>query len=176
MMIIGHVVCERPERDGLAECVGVGAGAGFNVNVPLPPSMGDHDYALAFESVILPIARAFAPQIVLVSAGFDGAVGDPVGGAAGDSGGFRLTERIFAWMTQRLSSSLPSTNGRIVLALEGGYNEAAMSADVSACIETLLGRSADATAEEPDATRACAAARACTEHVRSVHTAYWTFD
>ena len=132
--------------------------------MPLPPAMDDHDYALAFESVILPIAHAFAPQFVLVSAGFDGAAGDPVGSAAGDSGGFRLTERIFAWMTQQLSSSLPSTQGRIVLALEGGYNEATLGALACACIEALISRSADVSTEKPDASRASAAVRACIEH------------
>ena len=55
-------------------------GAGFNVNIPWNvPGVGDTEYALAFYNIVLPIAYAFDPQLVLVSAGFDAARGDPLG-------------------------------------------------------------------------------------------------
>ena len=61
--------------------VGSGAGKGYNVNIPWPhEGVGDTEYLAAFHSIIMPIALAFNPQVVLVSAGFDAARGDPLGG------------------------------------------------------------------------------------------------
>jgi hypothetical protein len=66
---------------GAADEVGIGAGAGFSVNVPWPTGgFGDEEYAAVFTEVLLPIAREFDPDLVLVSAGFDAAAGDPLGG------------------------------------------------------------------------------------------------
>ena len=56
---------------GKVSDVGVGAGRGFTVNVPMPAGLGDGDYAAAFERIVVPIAGAFRPELVLVSAGFD---------------------------------------------------------------------------------------------------------
>jgi len=63
---------------GLANVRGEGDGHGYNVNVPLPPRSGDADYAAAFARVVLPIVRAFEPELVLVSAGFDAHANDPL--------------------------------------------------------------------------------------------------
>ena len=61
--------------------MGVGAGEGFSVNVPWRhPGMGDAEYLTAFDALIMPIARAFDPSLVVVSAGFDAAKGDLIGG------------------------------------------------------------------------------------------------
>ena len=66
---------------GAAEEVGTGAGAGFSVNVAWSEGgAGDAEYSAAFERVIMPIARSFEPQMVIISAGFDAAKGDPLGG------------------------------------------------------------------------------------------------
>ncbi len=64
---------------GMAREVGRGAGEGFTVNVPLQPGSGDGAVKLAFESLLEPLARAFRPQLVLVSAGYDPQEGDPLG-------------------------------------------------------------------------------------------------
>lgn len=66
--------------------VGTGKGEGFNVNIPWnKKGMSDGDYVAAFHHIVLPIAYQFNPELVLVSAGFDAAVGDPLGGKGCES-------------------------------------------------------------------------------------------
>ena len=93
---------------------------------------GDPEYLAAFDRVLLPIASAFAPELILVSAGFDAADGDPLGS-------MRLTPAGYAQMTERL---LGLSGGRVVLALEGGYNLDAISRSAAACLRVLLGEPA----------------------------------
>jgi acetoin utilization deacetylase AcuC-like enzyme len=114
---------------GAADEAGGGAGAGFTVNVPWPAGMGDADFLAAFDRLLLPIARSFEPELVLVSAGFDAADGDLLGGMRVSPGGY-------AAMTERLASL---AGGRVVLALEGGYNLDAISRSAAACLAVLLG-------------------------------------
>lgn len=121
---------------GAVDEVGAGAGRGFTVNVPWPGGMGDPEYIAAFDRVLLPIARDFAPDLTLVSAGFDAADGDPLGS-------MRLSPGGFAAMTSRL---LSLSDGRVVLALEGGYNLDAISLSAAACLRVLLGEEAPAAA------------------------------
>jgi acetoin utilization deacetylase AcuC-like enzyme len=109
--------------------VGRGAGRGRTVNVPWPAGMGDAEYLAAFDRLLLPIARAFDPELVLVSCGFDAAAGDLLGG-------MRLSAAGYAAMTERV---LSLAGGRAVLALEGGYNLEAISAAAAACTRVLLG-------------------------------------
>jgi acetoin utilization deacetylase AcuC-like enzyme len=119
---------------------------GRNVNVPWPAGMGDAEYLAAFDRVLLPISRAFSPDLVLVSAGFDAAAGDLLGG-------MRISPAGYAAMTARL---LPLAGGRLVLALEGGYNLHAIAASAAACLRVLLGDTQDAEdfgAPSPLATR-----------------------
>ncbi|XP_035828852.1 histone deacetylase 6, partial [Aplysia californica] len=67
--------------DADADHTGTGAGQGFNVNIPWNfDRMGDPEYLAAFTQIVMPIAYQFAPELVLVSAGFDAAEGDPLGG------------------------------------------------------------------------------------------------
>jgi histone deacetylase 6 len=112
--------------------VGRGRGRGRTVNVAWPAGMGDAEYLAAFDRVLLPIARAFDPELVLVSCGFDAAAGDLLGG-------MRLSAAGYAAMTQRVCSL---AGGRVVLALEGGYNLGAISAAAAACTAVLLGDTA----------------------------------
>ena len=67
---------------------GEGEGEGFNINVPFNAGCGDSDYAAAFQDVLAPIADAFAPQLVLVSAGFDAHRDDPLGGMRASDEGY----------------------------------------------------------------------------------------
>lgn len=97
--------------------VGNGPGVGFNVNIPwngtLQPPMGDAEYLAAFRTIVMPIARQFDPEIVLVACGFDGASGHPP-----PLGGYQISAACFGAMTQQL---MTLAGGRVVLALEGGY-------------------------------------------------------
>jgi len=76
--------------------VGEANGEGFNINVPFNGrKMGDAEYAMAFQSVVLPVAYEFRPELVLVAAGFDAARGDPLGS-------YCLSPAMFGHMTQDL--------------------------------------------------------------------------
>ena len=95
---------------GAHSIVGTGQGTGFNVNIPWSTGdMGDADYLLAFHHLVMPIATHFSPDLVIVSAGFDSARGDPLGGCD-------ITPVGYAHMTAMLRSL---ANGRIAVCLEG---------------------------------------------------------
>jgi acetoin utilization deacetylase AcuC-like enzyme len=118
---------------GAVQEIGTGEGEGFTVNCPLPGGQGDGDYAVAFHELLLPIAEAFAPDLVLVSAGFDPHEDDPLGG-------MQLTERGFKAMAtaaRRLAESC--CRGKLVLLLEGGYSLSGLARSVHACVESLQG-------------------------------------
>jgi histone deacetylase 4/5 len=66
--------------EGNYDHVGVGKGAGYNINIPWPHAQfGDADYLAVWEHVLMPVARKYNPDMVLISAGFDSAEGDPLG-------------------------------------------------------------------------------------------------
>ncbi|KAJ8257781.1 hypothetical protein GJAV_G00189620 [Gymnothorax javanicus] len=110
--------------------VGQGKGRGFNVNIPWNGGkMGNPEYLAAFHTVVMPIARQFDPELVLVSAGFDAARGDPLGG-------YLVTPEGYAHMTHLLMSLAA---GRVLLILEGGYNLTSISESMSMCTSMLLG-------------------------------------
>ena len=120
---------------GMVEEFGAENGLGFNVNVPLPgPNLGDHEYIAVWEKILLPIARQFKPDLVFVSAGFDAALGDPLGK-------MEVTPACYAYMTRSL---LEATNGKLIIVLEGGYNLTAISASMKMCVHALLGDSVSA--------------------------------
>ncbi|GAX82206.1 hypothetical protein CEUSTIGMA_g9634.t1 [Chlamydomonas eustigma] len=113
---------------GSAGEVGVGAGEGFNVNIAWNGAgMQNGDYLAAFNHVIMPIAYEYNPNLIIVSAGFDAAEGDPIGEC-------RLTPECFAHMTSMLKSVAP-----LVLLLEGGYNLTSTALSTEACLRVLLG-------------------------------------
>lgn len=123
-----------PGTGGPTEC-GAGAGVGFNVNVAwsggLNPALGDAEYLAAFRTVVMPIAREFAPDIILVSAGFDAAVGHPP-----PLGGYVVSPACFGHLTREL---MQLADGKIVLALEGGYDLTAICDSAQECVKALLG-------------------------------------
>jgi acetoin utilization deacetylase AcuC-like enzyme len=114
---------------GAAGEVGGRLARGRTVNVPLPAGCGDAEYLSAFDRVLLPLARRFEPDLVLVSCGFDAARGDPLGS-------MRISPAGYAALAQRLCTLAA---GRVVLALEGGYNLEAIGRSAAACLSMLLG-------------------------------------
>ncbi|XDV49512.1 hypothetical protein PO909_018747 [Leuciscus waleckii] len=112
--------------------VGQGKGRGYNVNIPWNGGkMGDPEYMAAFHHLVMPIAREFAPELVLVSAGFDAARGDPLGG-------YQVTPEGYAHFTHQL---MGLAAGRVLVILEGGYNLTSISESMSMCTSMLLGDS-----------------------------------
>ncbi|WP_164009626.1 histone deacetylase [Pyxidicoccus trucidator] len=119
---------------GAAHEVGVGEGEGYTVNVGLPGGNSDADYGMLFEELFLPVAEAYRPQLILVSAGFDPHQHDPIGG-------MDVTERGFAAMCASMKSLAERVcDGKLVLMLEGGYSLEGLSQSVHACAEVLAGR------------------------------------
>lgn len=117
---------------GFAHETGKGAGEGFTLNVPLPPGSGDGEYFAAFDEIILPRLETFAPQFLLLSAGFDAAAADPLAQMEMSTAGFAgITERLLA-VANRYAG------GRVVSVLEGGYDLDALSAGVAAHTGLLL--------------------------------------
>ncbi len=116
---------------GAAKEVGSGAGEGFTINIPLPAGCADPEYAQAFHDIVVPAAEKFAPDWILVSAGFDPHRRDPLGGMGVSDAGF-------AYMAQRLLGLADKfTAGKIAFLLEGGYDLAGLRGSVSAVLETM---------------------------------------
>ncbi|KAG6876790.1 hypothetical protein C0992_011752 [Termitomyces sp. T32_za158] len=114
---------------GMQSC-GEGPGLGYSVNIPWPESgMADADYIYAFQKIVMPIAMEFAPELVIISAGFDAAEGD-------DLGECHVSPAGYAHMTHMLAGL---AGGRLVVALEGGYNLDSISRSALAVTSVLLG-------------------------------------
>ncbi|GLH15011.1 Histone deacetylase Rpd3 [Gryllus bimaculatus] len=142
--------------------VGSGAGAGFNVNIPWNKhGMTDADYIAAFHRIVLPICYEFAPELVLISAGFDAAVGDPLGGC-------KVTPEAYGHLTHWLSAL---ANGRVILSLEGGYNVTSISYAMTLCTKALLG---DPLPMLQPRLAPCPSAVTTIKNVIRVHSKYWS--
>ncbi|KAI8994037.1 histone deacetylase complex protein [Trametes punicea] len=109
---------------------GEGPGLGYSVNIPWPEKgMGDADYLLAFQKIVMPIAMEFSPDLVIISAGFDAAEGD-------DLGECHVSPEGYAHMTHMLCSL---AGGKVVVALEGGYCLDAIANSALAVTKVILG-------------------------------------
>ena len=115
---------------GSHDKIGAGAGAGFNIQWPFDvdknSEIGDYDYIYACKTVLFPIIKEFEPDLILISAGFDCAKGDPLGGVFVNPVGF-------AYMTWGLKLLCK----KVVVALEGGYDLTALEQCAEAVIKTL---------------------------------------
>ncbi|XP_072862663.1 polyamine deacetylase HDAC10 isoform X1 [Chlorocebus sabaeus] len=117
-------------RESDADAVGRGQGLGFTVNLPWNQvGMGNADYVAAFLHLLLPLAFEFDPELVLVSAGFDSAIGDP-------EGQMQATPECFAHLTHLLQVL---ASGRVCAMLEGGYHLESLAESVCMTVQTLLG-------------------------------------
>uniref|UniRef100_A0A182N0K0 histone deacetylase n=1 Tax=Anopheles dirus TaxID=7168 RepID=A0A182N0K0_9DIPT len=157
-----------PGTGGPAEC-GAGAGVGYNVNVAwsggVNPPLGDAEYLAAFRTVVMPIARDFAPDLVLVSAGFDAAVGHPA-----PLGGYVVSPACFGHLTREL---MQLANGKIVLALEGGYDLPAICDSAEECVRALLGEGTSAIAPSELARPPCQAAVETLQKTIAIQVSHW---
>jgi acetoin utilization deacetylase AcuC-like enzyme len=118
---------------GPAEEIGRDSGRGFTVNLPLEAGAVDDDYQVAFASVIVPVLRQFAPDLLIVSAGFDAHERDPLGG-------MRVTTPAFGAMTRELKQVADECcHGRLVAVVEGGYDLQALGGALDAALEAMNG-------------------------------------
>ena len=133
-----HIFEERPDvlyvsvhqwpfypGTGSTEERGRGAGEGATINIPLPGGRDDSDYRAVFSQQVIPALTEYAPQALLVSAGFDAWKADPVGGMRVSESGFAEWGRLLREVATLVC------DGRLVSVLEGGYDLQALPLLVS---------------------------------------------
>lgn len=132
-----HEDLNFPDNSGYAEDVGEDSGRGFNVNIPLPPGTGNAGYLEVFKSIIAPLADDYKPQLIIVSAGQDPSIYDPLGR-------MRVTAEGFGKMTELMMEIAEKhCNKKIVFCHEGGYSNAYVPFCTLRIIETLSGIKTD---------------------------------
>jgi acetoin utilization deacetylase AcuC-like enzyme len=112
---------------------GSGEGDGTTINVPLPQGCGDDIYRRCYDEICAPAVRRFRPQLIFVSAGFDAHFADPLAGILLSTRGYYD----IASLIRKLADEL--CEGRLLYALEGGYDLTAIAWSARACVDTLLG-------------------------------------
>lgn len=125
-----------PGRSGDPKKVGSGTGKGFNVNIAWntgrndvgeDTGIGDAEYLHAFKEVIKPMLQEFQPELIIISAGFDSAEGDPLGQ-------LHVTPAGYNYLTRELMKI-----SKVAIVLEGGYNLESISKSAKACCQALVG-------------------------------------
>jgi acetoin utilization deacetylase AcuC-like enzyme len=118
-------------------------GVGNIFNAPLRPGDGGDEFRLAMQSLILPALDSFAPDFVVISAGFDAHRDDPLGS-------LELAEKDFIWATLEIMEVANThAGGRVVSVLEGGYDLRALASCVGAHVQALMhGSEAEEQSEE----------------------------
>ena len=149
---------------GAADDVGRGAGAGTTVNAPLAAGAGDADLDRVFREVVMPILGAYAPDAVVLSAGFDAHAADPLGG-------MRLTAEGYATLTRRLwAFAAGRCAGRLAVVTEGGYDLRALEDCLDGTLEVCA---ADPPASIPPLRGSTAAADAALPSIVRAQSPYW---
>ena len=129
-----HQFPHYPGTGSLKE-VGRDSGKGFTVNVPSWPGLDDADFYHIFQHILVPVTRSFQPDLILVSAGFDTFIDDPLGG-------MRVTPKGYAALTRILKNLADECcDGRLAFTLEGGYHLVGLRESVKAVLKELLGDS-----------------------------------
>lgn len=133
-----------PLNSGLINEIGSGEGLGYTRNVPLPAMCGNDDYFYAFDELVVPLAKAYRPQLILVSAGFDAHAADPLGSMRITSNGFGILAAKIKTLAEQLCE------GKLILFLEGGYDPYYLAQSVMECVGVLVNESpASIKAEGP---------------------------
>ena len=120
---------------GWMDETGTGEGEGTTVNFPMAAGWSDEEYLRAFNEGLVPVARRFQPQLILVSAGFDAHWADHLAM-------MRVSVKAFAQMAMILKNlAAELCQGRLIFTLEGGYNLRVVSSSIKAIFDVLLGNS-----------------------------------
>jgi len=117
---------------GSKESMGAGKGKGFNLNIPMEAGSGDREYIEAFQEIIIPRIEDFRPEIILISAGFDGHRDDPLSSINLTENGYYEITRIIKEAAGLYSKS------RIISVLEGGYNLFGLAESVHSHLKALI--------------------------------------
>jgi acetoin utilization deacetylase AcuC-like enzyme len=148
---------------GAAGEVGRAAGAGFTVNVPLEAGATDADYRLVYDEAVVPVLRRFAPQLMLVSAGYDAHARDPLAS-------MRMTADGYAGVVGQLGAAAPG--GAIAFVTEGGYDLDALASCLDASFTAVAGHGPPGPAHAGPPGGAPRGERAL-EAVRAAQAPYW---
>ena len=128
---------------GSADYTGEGGGEGYTINLPVPPGSGSTEFLSLVQHVVGPIARAFGPGLVAISAGYDAHRDDPLADC-------RVETEGYADMAATMREEAAKLDAPLLVCLEGGYDRAALAASVLATIEALGSeREAPAAPAEP---------------------------
>jgi acetoin utilization deacetylase AcuC-like enzyme len=127
---------------GAASETGTGEGAGTTVNLPVPPGTGDAAFGSLVEHVVVPLARRYAPGLILVSAGFDAHVHDPLAECS-------VTDAGYATMAASVRALADELDVPVGVVLEGGYDLGALATGMIATLEVLAGDGPVAAPELP---------------------------
>jgi acetoin utilization deacetylase AcuC-like enzyme len=150
---------------GAAAETGHGEGAGFTVNVPLEAGATDADYDLAYRALVVPVVEQFAPQLTLISAGFDAHEADPLASMRMSSSGYaRLLARL---------RTVAAQSGALALVTEGGYDLSALRDCLQASLAVLDADHVGFTNEEAFRARPAPRGERAVAAVRAAHAEYW---
>ena len=122
-----------PINRGDKECTGSGAGKGYTINIPLHAGSGDAVYRYAFEQIVIPSVEKFEPELILISAGQDGSMFDPLARLMLSADGYRYMAKQMKILAKK------HAKGRIICLHEGGYSESYVPFCSHAIIEELCG-------------------------------------
>jgi acetoin utilization deacetylase AcuC-like enzyme len=145
---------------------GTGAGRGRTVNVPIEPGAGDDDYAHVLARVVVPVLRAFAADLTIVSVGYDAHVRDPLAQMQVTDDGYR------AILATLRAAADATSRGRLVVVTEGGYDLSALGACLDATVEVLAAPSAP-MAPAPRASGPGVRGREAAEAALAVQRPFW---
>lgn len=128
----------EPIGRGNVEDIGKGKGKGFTINIPLHAGSGDVVYKYAFEQIVIPAAEKFKPELILVSAGQDGSIFDPLARMMLSVEGYRYMAKAVKELGDKYAK------GRVVCLHEGGYCPVYVPFCTHAIVEELCGITTDA--------------------------------
>ena len=128
---------------GPADYVGEGPGEGYTVNLPVPPGSGSNEFLALVQHVVAPIARSFAPGLIVISAGFDAHRDDPLAEC-------EVETQTYGDMAATMRMVCEELEAPVLVCLEGGYDPSALAASVLATVEALAdGREPQVAPSEP---------------------------
>ncbi|TKR81139.1 hypothetical protein L596_015067 [Steinernema carpocapsae] len=141
--------------------VGSGHGKGYTVNIPFSGEpMNDADYLAAWRVIISPVLELYKPQVILVSAGFDAARGHPSA-----LGGYNISPQLFGYFTRQLMNF---GEGKVVLALEGGYDLPSICDSAEECVKALCQEPTEPVVQLSDEALSAIPQQSCQETIQKV--------
>jgi acetoin utilization deacetylase AcuC-like enzyme len=140
---------------------GSGSGTGYTVNIPIVREFSDDDMLYLYQEILTPLITRYQPQLIMVAAGFDAHAGDPIGRS-------RLTHAFYGGITRLLMHLRKlSLHAPLFYALEGGYDQRALSDSIRAILTELLGDLAPMPPLAPGQ-----AAKDLVAGIKSIHSPY----